>query len=184
MEGVAGPRGLNEIQDGYTDVGIVPRTDVQRDALPPLAARHARLKRLDAWFAGVADAAATARSAGVPLLDLAAALERVAAEAATRGPRGVEKKWGALCTLSVETGAVVYPPIALGHDGDGAGVRSFDEWAHWLHGTRFAREARAAPPKCVEACACSEVLGAEPFVRVTLALLAFLRFFVMTVLFL
>ena len=135
------------------------------------AARRARLKRLDAWFAGVADAAAAARAAGTPLLDVPTALERAAAR--TTGTTGAEKKWGALCTLSVETGEVVYPPIALGHGGHGAGVCSFDEWAHWLHGTTFARLARVPLPKCVEAYACSEVLGAEPFVRVTLALLAF-----------
>jgi hypothetical protein len=132
-------------------------------------ARHARLGRLDAWFAGVADAAAAAGAAGKALVNVSEALERAAAG---KGHTGIEKKSGAMCTRSAETGAVVYPPIALGR-GKGAGVRSFAEWASWLRGTRFSREMHVPLPKCVDAYAQSDVVGAQSFARVTRALLAF-----------
>jgi hypothetical protein len=128
------------------------------------AKRRERLSRLDAWFAGVAKANRAACAAGSPPTDVQVALQE------RSGASSVEKKWGALCTLSEQTGEAVFPSAPLGH---GEGVCSFNEWVRWLYGTRFARMARVPLPKSVETFARSEVLNAASFGRVTRELLAF-----------
>lgn len=128
------------------------------------AKRRARLARLDAWFVGVAEASSAARTNGHARVDVERALEGKDVRT------NAEKKWGALCTVSDQTGRVVYPSVAMGH---GEGVRSFAEWCDWFHGTRFAREARVQVPKCVETFARSDVLNAHPFGSVTTVLIAF-----------